>query len=326
MTGSELGNDKCRLSRLSGGHAEGIWAIAVFAHNEAKRIGAALKSIIAAADRQVVEVYVLANGCTDSTSEQVRACAGFLDNLWLLETKVSDKANAWNLFVHEVLATRDGRPFDTVFFMDGDVTLEPGSMPLLASALVEVPSAHAAGGMPATGRDRDPWRQRMVQNAMLAGNYYALRGSFIGCLQEREVRMPLGLIGEDFLVSWLVSNDAWRGASPVEDGPHCVFHTDALFSFRSLSPWRPADIRTYLRRKWRYTLRALQHQMLMMMLIHRGVSAMPRDVETLYQLGPMPSRLQLAGRDTLLRLVAVQWIRSKAASGHGGRKYSPQKL
>lgn len=313
MTDSELADDKYRLSRLSGEDGTGAWAIAVFAHNEAKRIGAALKSIVAAADGQVVEIYVLANGCTDSTSEQVRACAGFLDNLWLLETEVGDKANAWNLFVHEVLATPGGQPFGTVFFMDGDVTLEPGSMPLLASALVEIPSAHAAGGMPATGRDRDPWRQRMVQNAMLAGNYYALRGSFIGCLQERGVRIPLGLIGEDFLVSWLVSNDDWRGDSPRVNGPHCVFHTDALFSFRSLSPWRPADIRTYLRRKWRYTLRAVQHQMLMMLLIQQGVSAMPRDVETLYQLGPMPSRLQLAGRDPLLRLVAVQWIKSKVS-------------
>lgn len=111
--------------------------------------------------------------------------------------------------------------------MDGDVTLTPDTLPLLASALDQVPSAEAAGAMPATGRDRDAWRRRMVENGMLAGNCYALRGSFVKALREREVRMPVGLIGEDFFVSWLVASDLWRGKVPSDEG-HVVFFTIEL--------------------------------------------------------------------------------------------------
>jgi glycosyl transferase family 2 len=303
-----------RVSRLSNKPCSPAWSIAVFAHNEASNIRSALESIAAAAGGEAVEVYVLANGCTDSTGEQVRACASILEKLWLVETDVADKANAWNLYIHKVLLAEDIGAFDTFFFMDGDVTLAAGTMPLLASALNEVPSADAAGGMPATGRDRDAWRQRMVSNAMLAGNYYALRGSFVRCLKERQVRMPVGLVGEDFLISWLVASNDWRDGEAHETGPHCVFHADAEFSFRSLSPWRPADIRTWLRRKWRYTLRTVQHQMLVLLLTQQGMSAMPDDVEALYRTGPIPSRVSLVGRDRVLRLIAVQWIRAKSLS------------
>ena len=103
--------------------------------------------------------------------------------------------------------------------------------------------------MPATGRDRDAWRQRMVENGTLAGNLYALRGRFVETVREREIRMPVGLIGEDFFVSWLVATDAGNLADPGS-APRCVFHPGALFSFRSLTPWRPRDYRIYLRRKW----------------------------------------------------------------------------
>jgi hypothetical protein len=193
--------------------------------------------------------------------------------------------------------------------MDGDVTLEPDALRLLASALDKVPNANAAGGMPATGRDRDAWRQRMTTNGTLAGNLYALRSSFVQRLRERRVRMPVGLIGEDFLVSWLVGMDAGAQGGPKES-TQCVFHTDAQFSFRSLSPWRWRDYRTYLRRKWRYTCRALQHQMLVLLLNETGLEGMPHDVEELYRKAPLPSRLRWVGRDTPLRLLAVLRIRS----------------
>lgn len=270
----------------------------------------ALQSIAATVGGKEIQVCVLANGCTDSTVGEVRASANLLPNLWLVETSVADKAYAWNLFVHEILpAKRDGE-FEICFFMDGDVTLAPAALPLLAAALDSVPSAEAAGGMPATGRDRDAWRQRMIVNGMLAGNCYALRGSFVQSLKERKVRMPVGLIGEDFFVSWLVANDIWRDGVRNEEDARFVFHGNAEFSFRSLSPWRPADYRTYLRRKWRYTLRALQHQMLIRLLIDQGVNAMPVDVEELYCRAPLPSRMVWVGFDTPLRVVAAQWIRT----------------
>ena len=299
-----------RVSQLSSGLRNPAWSIAVFAPNEAKGIRMAQQSIAATVGGKEIQVYVLANGCTDSTAEQVRASAALLPNLWLVEINIADKANAWNLFVHDIFPMERLKEFETCFFMDGDVTLTPDTLPLLASALDQVPSAEAAGAMPATGRDRDAWRRRMVENGMLAGNCYALRGSFVKALREREVRMPVGLIGEDFFVSWLVASDLWRGKVPSDEGARCIFHNRAEFSFRSLSPWRPADYRTYLRRKWRYTLRGIQHQMLLLLLIDQGLGAMPADVNELYRKAPLPSRLLRNRGDSPLRLIAVQWIRS----------------
>lgn len=309
MRETDMANGGFRVSRLSTGSSNPAWAIAVFAHNEARGIRQALQSIAATVGGKEVEVYVLANGCTDLTVEEIRASATMLPNLWLVETRVADKANAWNLYVHDIFPAERVSEFEIYFFMDGDVTLATATMPLLASALDEVLNAEAAGGMPATGRDRDAWRQRMVANGMLAGNCYALRGSFVQRLRERQVRMPVGLIGEDFFVSWLVASDAWRDYQRNEEDARLVFHGNAEFSFRSLSPWRLADYRTHLRRKWRYTLRALQHQMLLLLLVDKGLSAMPRDVEELYRRAPLPSRLLWVGSDTPLRLIAVLWIR-----------------
>ena len=298
-----------RVSRVSSRSGNPSWAIAVFAHNEAGRIRAALESIAGAAGGRDVDVFVLANGCADATVDEVFACATTIPNLWLVEIDLADKANAWNLYVHDIIPPARARELKTCFFMDGDVILESDALSLLASALNEFPSAKAAGAMPATGRDRDAWRQRMVTYGMLAGYLYALRGSFVQRLRERSVRMPVGLIGEDFLVSWLVASEIGSNQD-LAGGAHCVFHTGAQFSFRSLSVWRWRDYRTYLRRKWRYACRALQHQMLMLHLAQNGLRAMPQNVKELYRKAPLPSRLSWVGRDTPLRFLAVLWIRT----------------
>jgi hypothetical protein len=82
-----------------------------------------------------------------------------------------------------------------------------------------------------------------------------------------------------------------------------------------LSPARPGDYRAYLRRKWRYTWRALQHQMLTTLLRDRGLVAMPRDVDELYRVAPLPSRLVWIGWETPLRLWAVVSIRARRQQG-----------
>jgi len=285
------------------------WSLAVFAHNESGRIRAALESIGRAAGDRGVEVVVLANGCTDSTSDEVRACANVLPDLWLAEIELGDKANAWNVYVQDVITSERAQEIEAYFFMDGDVRLERDALVLLASALSEHPSALAAGGMPATGRDRDRWRTRMVEHGALAGNLYALRGSFVECLRQRHIRMPVGLIGEDLFVSWLVAEQLGR-TTPLDEGPLCIFSSGAEFSFRSLSPLRLGDYRVFLRRKWRYTHRALQLEMLMHVLRAGGMAALPGHVNELYLNAPLPSRLRWVGMDTPLRLLAVLGIRS----------------
>ena len=43
--------------------------------------------------------------------------------------------------------------------------------------------------------------------------------------------MPVGLIGEDFFVSWLVASDLWRGKVPSDEG-HVVFFTIELVTIQ----------------------------------------------------------------------------------------------
>lgn len=62
---------------------------------------------------------MLANGCTDSTAEQVRASAALLPNLWLVEINIADKANAWNLFVHDIFPMERLKEFETCFLWMG---------------------------------------------------------------------------------------------------------------------------------------------------------------------------------------------------------------
>ena len=285
------------------------WSLAVFAHNESGRIRAALQSIVQAAAGRDVEVWVLANGCTDATNDEVRACAAVLPHLWLAEIDVADKANAWNVYVHELITPERAREIETYFFMDGDVSLERAALALLASSLDDVPTAQAAGGMPATGRDRDSWRARMVRNGILAGNLYALRASFVHAVRQQQVYLPVGLVFEDSLVSWLVATQFGR-TKTVDREPQCIFCANAEFSFRSMSLLQPADYPLYLRRKWRYARGGLQLEMLVNVLRSQGLAAMPAHVHDLYVSGPLPSRLRWVGLDTPLRLLAVLWIRS----------------
>jgi hypothetical protein len=105
----------------------------------------------------------------------------------------------------------------------------------------------AAGGMPATGRDRDAWRERMVAHGSLAGNLYALRGTFVERVRDRRIRMPVGLVFEDAFVSWLVATQLGDPDALGEE-PQCVFHGNAEFSFTSLSPAELRDYRTNARR------------------------------------------------------------------------------
>ena len=190
------------VSRLSGGTEDRpSWSLAVFAHNESGRILEALEHIAAATGGEEVEVWVLANGCTDSTCAEVRACAKILPSLWLAEIGVGDKANAWNVYIHELITPERAREIEAHFFTDGDVMLGQAALLLLAAALNEVPSAKAAGGMPAAGRDKVGWRGRMVENGMLAGNLL------------RPVRHVRGRLApaEDPDAGW----PHWRGSLPV---------------------------------------------------------------------------------------------------------------
>jgi hypothetical protein len=285
--------------------------VALFAHNESRNLADAVRALrVSAGDRQMA-VALLLNGCTDDSAAVARQLASEWPAVLPIEIGIADKASAWNSYVHEVCADARFADVPAHLFVDGDVRVSPDAVNVLIEALERVPSANAAGGMPLTGRDREAWRRRMIDGGTLAGALYALRGRFLARLRASGVRLPAGLIGEDWLVSWLARTDLQAGES-ADDTPRIVFAPDAGFSFRSLSPLRPRDYRIYGRRLWRYALRGVQFEMLAPMLRHGPPSALPRDVGELYRRGGMPSRLKWVGRQSFLRTLAVQRVRHAA--------------
>ncbi|WP_265946003.1 glycosyltransferase family 2 protein [Dechloromonas sp. A34] len=286
------------------------WSIAVFAHNEAANIAATLESIRVVEDGITIRVVVLANGCIDSTASIVRELARLHHNLQVVEIPLADKANAWNLYIHEISANPSLSLAEMHVFIDGDVQVVPGSLAALAAAFEQAPTANAAGGLPVTGRDHEAWSRRMLANGTLAGGLYALRGSFVERIRQRGIRIPQGLIGEDWLVSLLAKSDLQPLAGNHYAVLRIVFPSAAGFSFRSLEPWHLKDWIIYLRRLWRYALRGVQFEMLFGWLMYKPPDALPPNVEQVYRLALPPSRLKWIGRTSPLRFLAIQRIRS----------------
>lgn len=243
------------------------WSVCIFAHNEERRIARCLKSITTALGQQPVPIHVLVNGCTDRTLAVVR---GYPDErVRPVVIEVGDKANAWNVYVHEIAPEADVH-----FFVDGDCWAGGGALDNLACALLfDHPKAHAAAAFPGCGRSRKGWQETMLREHYMAGNLYALRGSTVARMQAENVRLPFGLVGDDSLVTWLCHHDMNRLASPdkelIAPCPAAEFHFD------SLRWWSPADIRTYLRRRRRYARRREQLARLLPSLRRYGLIAMP---------------------------------------------------
>src|SRR5262245_53949984 len=117
--------------------------VGVFAHNEAEKILLCLESIRACMTLMKLHCYVLANGCTDRTCAIVREYMKDHDFVSLVEIEFPDKANAWNVFVHEV-STQQG----IHIFVDGDVEVMPNALFELAHGLASSPAANAAAAVP----------------------------------------------------------------------------------------------------------------------------------------------------------------------------------
>lgn len=175
-------------------------SVAVFAYNEAKLITACLDSIQACLDEVDLSVYVLINGCSDRTEQIVRAYAATHPNVHPIVLQLGDKANAWNHYTHDLAA--QGAVMHA--FIDGDMTITRGSMAALLRAFSDNPFANGCAALPVGDRRRViAYRRKLWNNREMSGNFYALRGSFLNEVRRRGIRVPVGMFGEDGLVTSL---------------------------------------------------------------------------------------------------------------------------
>lgn len=284
-----------------------LWPVAVFAHNESRHIVRCLDTLLAnRIPGKVLEIHVLANGCSDNTEALVAEFARANPCVHLHQMEVGDKANAWNSYLHHIAPASDLH-----FFIDGDVEACEHALEELAKALSEHPDANAAAALPRSGRSLDATCKEMIREADLAGNLYALSGSFARRIRERKIYMPVGFIGEDSLVGafakWnLDPNGGW-------DDARIVPCPTANFYFKSLS-WLDGDHwRLYWNRRIRYSMRRLQLTIYRRSVKQKGLSNMPVHVRELYRDAQDLPAPESGTIDRLFNRLAVRRIRKQMA-------------
>lgn len=279
------------------------WPVAVFAHNEARKIIACLDSLQAATSHPF-KSYVLANACTDRTEAMVREYRASHPNVHLVSIELGDKANAWNVFVHEA-APRGASHY---FFIDGDVRATPGALDVMAQALAQHPQANGVSALPKSGRGVAAFQRDMLKENGVAGNLYGLRGSFVERICAQAINMPIGTIGEDALMGAMLKWDL-RGDTRW-DNSKVVVAREAGFEFDSVSPWLPREWKKYFRRRVRYCVRGYQNKMLGRAIQPAGFIALPREVRDLYPRYPELIKLEWRGLNTVFDWLAIQHIRA----------------
>lgn len=267
-------------------------SIAVFAYNEEASITASLDAIRACRYEARLVVHVLINGCSDSTEQRVRSYRA--DGFELLPVVIvkGDKANAWNHYTQEVAPP--GAAMHV--FTDGDMVMSEGSIAAFLAAFAGDSHPNGCAGLPVSGRSRNAFRTKLTRNHEMAGNLYAIRGSFLAEFRRRGIRLPFGIFGEDGLVTTLVKYDLdLRGS---RDDLRVTAADSAGFGYRPLSPLHRGDWRIYRNRKMRYAVRRQQANMLYPLLREGGTEAMPAHVVDLYRLRGAAVPLRWNGLDT----------------------------
>lgn len=67
------------------------WSVAIFAHNEAADIAAAIERVLAEGPAQALTVVVLANGCSDRTAAIAEELAGRHVNLQVVDIALTTR-------------------------------------------------------------------------------------------------------------------------------------------------------------------------------------------------------------------------------------------
>ena len=252
-----------------------VWSVCIFAHNEARHLARCLEALDAAAAGRDFTAHIMENGSRDDTATLARAAADSDPRIHVHELALGDKSNAWNVYLHDCASDASMH-----VFLDGDVRPAPGAFPALAAAFEANENAFGAAALPAAGRSRRDWTRRLFAGHYLSGNLYALSAACVECMRRRHFRLPVGAVGEDGLLSYVLLTDLKGG----EDDAHrerIAIASGAFFEFDSLGPsWR--DLQLYYGRLKRYSRRHVQNQILYPILKREGLGALPGKIEIIF--------------------------------------------
>lgn len=231
------------------------YAIVLFAHNEERNILSSLTSIIGNIDENLKRITIIANGCTDNTTQILYdyKCSSGEKRLKIVELELGDKCNAWNYYVH-----RAAENYAVHFFCDADVYFTENAFPIMFNKLKNSEYANAIAGIPFSGRNSGYYRDLIVNGRCLFGNCYGLKSSFLSLVQANGFRLPIGLSWIDSAITKVVNRDLEDVKNPKEG--KIVYDLNCGYKFNSLSMLKPADWRLYINRITRYRLGKMQEK------------------------------------------------------------------
>lgn len=248
-------------------------AIAIFAHNEERRIARCLGSL--PLHRPELRFHLLVNGSTDRTAEIARNMVDDMANVQVHELHPGGKSRTWNRFVHGIAGIHDA-----YVFMDGDAEIAPGSIDALVSALAGKPAANGAAAMPLNGRHHLLYRATMKAEGGLFGDLYALSGAFVGKIRARGLALPEDLIGDDGLVcAWAMTN---LGTDADWDRHRVIPCESAGFLCEPVGIANPVTWRVQYRRMLNYSVRHFQNRIVSAIMAQQGPSGLPPRLADLY--------------------------------------------
>ncbi|NRA72386.1 MAG: glycosyltransferase [Gammaproteobacteria bacterium] len=275
-------------------------AFAIFAYNEKVNIISCIKSVQRECDDNI---YVLINGCSDNTQQIVEDYAREYNNVKPVVIAVGDKSNAWNVFVHELAIKAQ-----MYYFLDGDCCVIEGFIDKMEKQGVS-DSFNAISATPiATTPSRKKTITAMLEEHGLAGNFYALSSFFIERIREKNIKLPIGIIGEDGLVGALAK---WNlEPSQGWNNKKIQVLVDANFDYEPLSIFTWSDLKLYYRRNIRYSSRYFQNKIISEAFKREGLQWLSGNVEQLYLKYPEKLKLSWRGINTFFDWLALREIKS----------------
>lgn len=224
-------------------------SVGILAHNEEERIGTLISDLqrqtLFAKQNILIQVFVVANGCTDATADVARLALSQLANAHnTLGARVHildhpGKANAWNVFVHD-LAPPDT---DYVFLLDADIRLfAPATLELLLDSLVANQRAVIAVGESVSDlrlRETKTIAEKLIRRGTgtatdprtaVTGQLYCARLAHLS-----KMYLPLGLPVENGFVRGMILTDNFRSHEDLErlvfvEGAQHVFESNRTLS------------------------------------------------------------------------------------------------
>ncbi len=254
----------------------------IVAYNEESFIEECLNSIKLAlqyASQDDAIVSIIANGCSDNTYRIAKSYCEEFPHWEAYELQLGDKANAWNYAI--TLDNTSDKSFTV--FVDGDCTISKQAIKALLDTYVLSPNAYTIAGIPGTkGNTTETTIKRTLEGNALSGNFYALTPLFLSKVAKEEFLLPIGLIGDDSLLAWVSSHD-FKQSNGVING-YLVGSPNADFFYHRLTPDSLNNIKLYIRRLHRYSLRHLQQSCIREYLNQvNDFNRLPKNISDIYQ-------------------------------------------